>query len=199
MTTQAIIEKFKEHNITIYGTHEKPLFKAKDIGDLLSIAKIRNTIKNLDPEYKILKRAPSAGGPQEQWFLTIEGVKRVLCLSRKPVAVAIAKKANIKVHDKYTPIETSIVIMIQKTFRGEEIIEQYPIGPYRLDMYFPKYKLAIEIDEVAHNSKRTADSSRQNAISEELGCIFLRIPENTDIFQALNHIYTHIIDFNKHV
>ena len=41
-----IIKQFNELNIEIQGTHEEPLFKAKDIGELLGIDKIRNTIKD---------------------------------------------------------------------------------------------------------------------------------------------------------
>ena len=32
-----LTQQFKEHNITVYGTHDKPLFKAKDHQDLLTI------------------------------------------------------------------------------------------------------------------------------------------------------------------
>lgn len=139
------------------------------------------------------------GRQQETTMLTEQGVKRLLCSSRKPLAVRIAKKAGIKVHNKYTSIETSIILMIQKTFKGEEILDQYPVGPYRIDLYFPKYKLAIEIDEDAHRNKIIADMVRQDVISKELGCIFLRIPEKTDIFHYLNLIYTHIMrHINSH-
>ena len=36
-----LISEFKNHNVTIYGTWETPLFKAKDIGDMLGIKNIR--------------------------------------------------------------------------------------------------------------------------------------------------------------
>ena len=32
-----LIKQFNDLDITIYGTYEEPLFKAKDIGDLLGI------------------------------------------------------------------------------------------------------------------------------------------------------------------
>ena len=35
--TQLLVQQFKHFNIEIYGTYEDPLFKAKDIGDLLEI------------------------------------------------------------------------------------------------------------------------------------------------------------------
>jgi prophage antirepressor-like protein len=34
-----LLEKFNGLNVQIYGTYEEPLFKAKDIGNLLGIEK----------------------------------------------------------------------------------------------------------------------------------------------------------------
>jgi prophage antirepressor-like protein len=90
-TNQLLIEQFKHFNIEIYGTFEEPLFKAKDIGDLLEIKKITKTIENLDEECKILKVSPTRGGLQEQWFLTEDGVYEVLFISKKPIAKEFKK------------------------------------------------------------------------------------------------------------
>ena len=38
-------------------------------------------------------------------------------------------------------------------FAAEEIILQYNVLSYRVDAYFPKYKLAIEVDEQGHNDR----------------------------------------------
>jgi len=35
-----LIKQFNELDITIYGTYEEPLFKAKDIGNLLEMSNI---------------------------------------------------------------------------------------------------------------------------------------------------------------
>ena len=48
--TQLLVEQFKHFNIEIYGTFEEPLFKAKDIGELLEIKDIRTTLKNFDKD-----------------------------------------------------------------------------------------------------------------------------------------------------
>ena len=90
-----VIKQFQDFNITVYGTYEEPLFKAKDIGDLLGIQKIRNTIENLDDQCKVMKVAHTGGGLQDQWFLTEDGIYEILCISRKP----IAKQFRIKVRE----------------------------------------------------------------------------------------------------
>ena len=48
-----MVKQFENLNITIYGTYENPLFKAKDIGDLLCIKNVRDTILKLDDLCKI--------------------------------------------------------------------------------------------------------------------------------------------------
>ncbi len=78
-----LVKQFGELNINIYGTYTDPLFKAKDIGDLLEIAKIRDSLKNLDDEDKILKVADTTGGLQEQYFITENGLYELLFTSRK--------------------------------------------------------------------------------------------------------------------
>ena len=81
-----LIKQFNKFNIEIYGTSQEPLFKAKDIGELLGIVKITKTIEKLDDGCRVLKVSPSRGGLQEQWFLTEEGLYEVLFISRKPIA-----------------------------------------------------------------------------------------------------------------
>jgi prophage antirepressor-like protein len=85
-----IIETFQNNNagmhITIRGTHEEPLFRASDIGAILDIAKIRNTMSDFDPTEKIALTMGTPGGPQEVLFLTEKGLYQVLFTSRKPIA-----------------------------------------------------------------------------------------------------------------
>lgn len=87
-----LVENFDNLDITIYGSHEEPLFKAKDIGELLGIEKIRNTIKNFDKDeaYNIpLKDA--LGRIQETSFLTESGLYKMMMISRKPIAKKFQK------------------------------------------------------------------------------------------------------------
>ena len=67
---------------------------------------------------------------------------------------------------------------------------------YRTDLYFHKYKLAVEVDELGHCDRNTNyEIERQEAIKEQLGCVFIRInpnEENFNIFNAINKIHRHI-------
>ena len=76
---------------------------------------------------------------------------------------------------------------------------QYSVLGYRIDLYFHKYKLAIEVDELGHTNRNINNEiERQKALEKELNCIFSRInPAKKDfnIFKEINKIYTHIKKF----
>jgi len=85
--TQLLVKQFKHFNIEIYGTFDKPLFKAKDIGNLLGIKNVKDTIKNYNNKQKsgVVLNDPH-GRPQETNMLTEQGLYKMLMKSRKPIA-----------------------------------------------------------------------------------------------------------------
>ena len=48
---------------------------------------------------------------------------------------------------------SSILSKIVTLFSAEKIIPQYNVLSYRIDTYFPNYKLAVEIAEQGHNNR----------------------------------------------
>ena len=93
------------------------------------------------------------------------------------------------VFNQHGPImtqEQSILSKIVTIFAVEEIILQHNVLGYRIDAYFPNYRLAIEIDEQGHNDRDIDyETERQKATEKELGCEFNRInpsKENFNIF-----------------
>jgi prophage antirepressor-like protein len=83
-----LVKQFNGLNIQVYGTYEEPLFKAKDIGDLLGIKNIRDTLTSLDEQCKIKVNVGNTdvGNNSDTWFLTEDGLYEVLFISRKPIA-----------------------------------------------------------------------------------------------------------------
>ena len=78
---------------------------------------------------------------------------------------------------------------------------QYSVLGYRIDLYFHKYKLAIEVDEL-ENADRNINNKieRQKALERELYCVFIRInPDGKDfnILKIINEIYRHIKKLSK--
>ena len=86
-------------------------------------------------------------------------------------------------------------------FAAEKVILQYNALVYRIDAYFPKYKLAIEVDKQGYND-RDIDYGieRQKAIDNRLGCELIRInpaKENCNIFVEIGKIQNYITKSTK--
>ena len=65
---------------------------------------------------------------------------------------------------------------IRKAFGGLRMVAQYPCRNYRIDLYFPDQRVAVECDEEnAHGGNRAqADARRESTLHAELGCVFVR-------------------------
>ena len=72
---------------------------------------------------------------------------------RTTPAVNFKNKSGFNLHDPTMTQEQSILSKIVTLFAGEKIILQDNVLGYRIDAYFPKYKLAIEVDEQGHNDR----------------------------------------------
>ena len=97
--------------------------------------------------------------------------------------------------------EQTVLKIIKDVFEGEDIQTQYSVFGYRIDLYFHKNKLAIEVDELGHFDRNLNNEiERQNALEKELDCVFIRInPDKIffNIFKEINKIRRHIKKSNK--
>ena len=66
------------------------------------------------------------------------------------LAHKLRTRLEIKQHDVILLKEQSVVTKIMSSFEGD-MQTQYNVLSYRIDLYFPDYKLAIEIDENGHS------------------------------------------------
>jgi len=175
-------------------------YRLADVGRVLGIknahTSIASSIKDNDAEMKMMKFSAARGGEQSCRFVTEKTVRMLVGKSRKPVAAEIAAILGMDVYGFHVvPIEASTLSLFMTVFEGESMKLQYPVGPYRIDMYFDKYKIAMECDENhVHNAKREApDMERQQFIEAELGCTFVRYrPSCKDsmyIMRAANEVY----------
>ena len=73
---------------------------------------------------------------------------------------------------------------------------QHSVLGYRIDLYFHKHKLAIEVDELGHADRNLSNEiERQKALEKELDCVFIRInldQENSNIFKEITEISRHV-------
>ena len=101
-----------------------------------------------------------------------------------------------RLYDVINTKEQTVINSIENAFKGENMQTQYTVLIYRIDLYFHKYKLAIEVDELGHNDRNIDyEIQRQKALERELNCVFIRInPDAIDfnIFREINKIHRHI-------
>ena len=99
--------------------------------------------------------------------------------------------------------EQSILSKLATLFAAEEIILQHNVLDFRIDAYFSKYKLAVEVDEQGHRDKNIDyETQRKKALEKELGCGFIRIKptkENFNIFVEIGKIQNCIVKSTKNL
>ena len=96
--------------------------------------------------------------------------------------------------------EQDIISALQVAFEGEIILTQYCIENKRIDAYFSKYKLGIEVDEYNHEGRNFEyEQSRQLMIDSHGITIIRTNPDAADfgMSRLTNQIYKHITQSNS--
>lgn len=194
------ISLFQDNNINcqIIKIDNEYLFKLSDIGNYLGYKRVSTNIRTLPYNYKRLLKTDTNGGQQNVYFLNIDGIKMLICNARKRNnnMLKLARILNINILQiAKNNIESETINKIKKVFQNEEMIEQYKCDNYRIDLYFPKQKIAIECDELHHSKQENQmnDNKRQEYITNKLDCIFIRYnpyEKDFDIFNILGNIYS---------
>ena len=115
-----------------------------------------------DPEKQKYRQelTPNAKYQRCRVFLRNDLVERKIksCRKSSKIFLEFKKKLGLDINS-VTCNEQDIISTLQTTFEGEIIITQYWIKNKRIDAYFSKYKLAIEVDEYNHEDR---DSNYEN-------------------------------------
>lgn len=95
-TTMDVLQAFIFDNAShvvcvLRDEDDNPLFKADDMGKVLSIQNVRTSITDFDEEEKVVRTFDSSGGAQETTFLTEQGALKLIMRSRKPIAKPFQK------------------------------------------------------------------------------------------------------------
>ena len=96
--------------------------------------------------------------------------------------------------------EQDIINTLQIVFEGEIILTQYCIKNKRLDAYFSKYKLGIEVDEYNHEGRNSEYEQSRQLMIESHGITIIRTNPDAadfDMNRLINQIYMHIIESTK--
>lgn len=118
----------------------------------------------------------------DDFFISLEMAKFILLQVRhnnKSSELLKQLDKTIVVHHTSSRFEESfgdMLIKICNTF-NIEILKQFIVNKYRIDFYIPKYKIAIEYDEMHHDSMNAIlkDKFREEYLRQKLKCKFVRL------------------------
>jgi very-short-patch-repair endonuclease len=88
--------------------------------------------------------------------------------------------------------EQETIGQIIQVFGYKRYKTQFSVGSYRIDLYFPDDKLAIECDEFGHKDRCAEyETKREEFVRKELECKFIRYnpdSKNFSIFVIIREI-----------
>ena len=143
---------------------------------------------------------PSKRYAQRVVTINEKGLQIMFSSTNKPNAKSLSIKLQLPLAI-FQRKEVDILETISRAFHNEKSIREYSIGKYRIDLYFPKYKLAVECDENNHqNYEILNERLRELYIQEQLKCTFLRFnPDDPEfnIGEPISKIFSHIVNYHS--
>ncbi|MFM7981078.1 MAG: BRO family protein, partial [Candidatus Fonsibacter sp.] len=166
--------------------------RAKDVAMSLGYkntkqAVIKNVITNNKRRLSELKsQAKFECNDANTIYINEAGLRSLIITSQLPTASDLATQLGISVETRYVRKETDIVGFIQDvpTQMMAPFEFQHNVSNFRIELYLPDQKLAIEIDE-HNNADRdpSYEEEREMYIKTQLGCKSLRINPDSEGFK----------------
>jgi very-short-patch-repair endonuclease len=182
---------FQGKEIQIKIVDNEPWFLAADIAKALTVkdtsrmienARVKENEKNIFPN-------KTRGCERKKLFVTRLGLKKVLANSKKANAAQLSESLGLEM-SIYTKVEASHIGNIRKAFKDILSIDEYAVGKYNVDLYFPSFNLVIECDQNNHNDyNKQTEKERENYIKDKLGCTFIRFNPDEPGFMIGDVIY----------
>ena len=92
---------------------------------------------------------------------------KVIMDCRTDESCNLKRNLGFRLHDVINTKEQTVLKSIKDAFEGEDMQTQYSVLSYRIDLYFHKYKLAIEVDELGHADRNLSnETERQRALEK---------------------------------
>lgn len=174
-------------------------FAAKDICNILGLKNVNKALQKVSGKWKKIEKIETNGGAQNLLIINSNGVKYLLQNCRSIHKDKIMKSLNIDLDIIYECKEVSYLRIISASFKSFSQIFQYQVNKYRIDLYFPDYKLSVEVDEFNHKDRCLLyEKERQDYLEKYLGCKFIRFnPDETNF--NIGNIISIIIEeiYNK--
>lgn len=130
----------------------------------------------------------------KDYIPTKEDIAKLIQSTNRVIDKKWYELAGLTVNTVILSKEQETIGFICDCFKFTQLNLQHTIGNYRIDLYMPEYKIAIECDEFDHND-RDNEVERQEFIENELGCKFIRFNPDSPTFK----IQDVICSINKHI
>lgn len=200
---------FEDSKVRTVMLNNEPYFVGKDVASILGYKDVNRAVRQHVNKKDIKPLSHKAYGDSytilwdnkndfmDKVVINKSGVCSLIASSRQPEAIDLAKMLHLDI-DYVLPTykEQQTLSCIIESFGGLKMNRQYSIGKYRIDLYFPDYKIAIECDEFGHKDRnKIYEHNRQKYIEDKLGCTFIRYnPDEDDfsIFKVINTIFKNI-------
>jgi prophage antirepressor-like protein len=189
--TQLLVEQFKHFNIEIYGTYETPLFKAKDIGDMLGLKNAREIIKKYNNKQKCdVSLTDAIGRIQDTNMLTEQGLYKILMRSRKP----IAEEFQDWVCELIKQIRLNSNKLLQTKIKELEYYKEKTFEQTLLDQTI--YVMTTDKDNVfkigkTNQNTKSRKSQLQTACVEDISVLYEFKTSNSKLLEELVHYSLH--------
>ena len=135
-------------------------------------------------------------------FIRNDLALKIIMDCRTDKSCNLKRNLGFTLHDVINTKEQTVINSIKDALEGENMQTQYTVLGYRIDLYFQKYKIVIDVDELGHYDRNIDyEIQRQEALERELNCVFFRIkPDAVDfkIFKEINKIHRHIKKLSLH-
>jgi very-short-patch-repair endonuclease len=136
-------------------------------------------------------------------LITRDGAIEILIKTRKrisPDVLYFLKSFGIVTTNRKTLTkEQQTLSALTNAFKTEKFEDQYKVGKYYLDLYFPEYKIVVECDENGHADRKPyKERERMDFVNEKLGLAddnwvrFNPDAKDFDISKVIGQIYTRI-------
>ena len=199
-----LLKKHGENGVEVVVINDKKWLNETNIKDQLKQSNLAAVALQYSSELRkqrqVLKDCDNHQ-PCSRRFLEEDFAMKITIYCRTTPSVNFKTKLGFNQHDPIMTQEQSVLSKIVTLFAAEEIILQHNLLGYRVDAYFSKCKLAIEVDEQGHNNRDVDyEIERQKAIENKLVYEFINInpaKENFKIFVKIGKIQNNIVKSTK--
>lgn len=175
---------FRGQPVRVVFVDGEPWWVAADVCRVLEISNVSQAVASLDDDEKGISEVYTPGGKQKMLCINQTGLRKFIVKSRKSMAVELAISVGLEVDTLFcSSKEQHTLFIIAAAFSHIRQISQCSVNGYRIDLYFPDYKIAVECDENGHK-KYSSDRERQAYLEEVLGCSFVRYNPDEDGFNV---------------